>query len=133
MKIAKIHGIWGGIYEWGKGFVDTDKYQQWESFWSTYKGIFWGSVKLNDSMNTRYLVSTYGNVYLHPMDFTCYLSNVRDIEYLSDGKMEQNEIDIILDKCSVIEELNECCNEVAKYCGGTFKLEISLANVDFAK
>lgn len=110
--LIRIKGSWSGIYGWGTGYYDKEKYLNWENFWDNINAIYWNSVIANDTFNTRYLVTTSGSIYLHPMDFTTVL---KSSGVVCNGKHFDGEV----------RELKELCEKAAKVCGGTFTMEVS--------
>lgn len=108
--IYRIKGQFDGIYRWGVGFVTYAQMKQWDLFWSIQQKIHWTCfTKFDAGRAIHYLVSTYGSCYLHPDCFHMVLENP------SDG---------------VLRALNELCENCAKECDGTFKMEYTIHTIE---
>lgn len=103
--IVLVKGTFGGIYEWGKGYLNG-KGQLWREALADVKDIMWKVVTKDDH---EYLLSVQGSIYLHPMDFRTVLHSC--------GCHSADTFD-----CG---NLLKICNKIAEHCGGTFKLEVS--------
>lgn len=108
MEIAIVHGVFEGIYSWGKGYESMEVHDAWEKAIREVKSVFWKVVDSGERMVPPSLVSIQGSIYLHPMDFTTVLHRV--------GCSED---------CYDCDDLNRVCTEIAEKCGGTFKLYVS--------
>lgn len=107
--IYKIKGTFHGLYELGKGW-DYETSRMWNEFWKGTNPIFW---KFFQNGQEQHLVSTYGSIFLHPMNFTAILSA---------GYMDMD---------SELAELKKLCTRCAEACGGTFEMEVTRKQVEF--
>lgn len=108
--IVNIKGTFHNLYAWGKGWLSYEQLNAWEEYWLSLNAIYWHFFQVQDCFGTTYLVSTYGSIYLHPMDFRCILN-------LNGGNG------------GPINELKKICTECAKKCGGTFTMEVEFVDI----
>ena len=119
-----IKGVFNGIYEWGKGFKDSNTFSAWNRFWEMEfpkkKPPFWKYADGDDFGGCGHLSCIGGSIYMHPMDFhTTLISDGCVCISTVDGKDYYNHFS------SELEELTKICEECAEFCGGTFSLYIS--------
>lgn len=85
--IYMVRVVTHGLYEWGRGWVSSEKARLWNEFWSKCPSTFWFIAKPKDDISCPHLLSMAGGIYLHPMDFDAVLIGpeylITDL-YLSD-------------------------------------------------
>lgn len=106
-----VKGYFSGFYEWGNGFKDKETKKKWNQFLSELKSLWWTHIK-TDEYGSDYLMNCNNIIFLHPMRFYVVLV---DSGVMVDGSYFKADI----------EELYTICNNLAKYCGGTFRMEVS--------
>ena len=120
--IYKVHGVFGNLYFWGKGWDNINKKIAWDSFWHNLendkknKAIFWSFAEKNDSNKSQYLFGIQGSIYLHPMDFNFYGVDGHSSD---DNKTPY-----------WITELYKLCTACAETCGGTFEMYVDTVTTD---
>ena len=83
--IYMVRVVTHGLYEWGRGWVSSEKARLWDEFWSKCPSTFWHIATPKNGFSCPYLVSMAGSIYLHPMDFDVVLTEyVATSIYLSD-------------------------------------------------
>lgn len=108
--IYRIKGQFEGIYRWGVGYITYEQMRKWELFWSIQQKTYWTCfTKFEHGFTNHYLVSTWGSCYLHPDCFNLVLENP------SEG---------------LLRELKEICENCAKECNGTFKMEYTTHTIE---
>lgn len=87
--VYMVRVVTHGLYEWGRGWVSSEKAGLWHRFWEECPSRFWRLTRPieNNLGHECYLASMAGSIYLHPMDFDAVLTTpeylVTDI-YLAD-------------------------------------------------
>lgn len=121
-----LKGVFENIYEWGEGFKDRETMNKWNTYWNsvfkTIRSLWWKYAEGDSFGGCGHLSSMYGNIYMHPMDFSAVLVMDRGCVSVSigrDGKKYYNHFG------NIVRSLKEICDECAKYCGGSFRLEVS--------
>ena len=97
-----------GLYEWGRGWVSSEKGRLWNEFWEKCPSRFWYIATPKDGISCPYLVSMAGSIYLHPMDFEAVLTT-----------QEYSLTDIYL------EDLQETMKKCSEVVGFTYDFKVS--------
>lgn len=126
MNIVKISFEFSGIYENGTGWLSEVQQDKWQEFLRLIneKSVFWKYFNYYHSLSNRsdYLVSVGGSMYLHPMLCnTVYMVHGHDI---TDNNSVFHD--------STTDELIRIMCDLAKYCGGTVKVNYGKAIDDFS-
>ena len=114
MKIVIAQARFSGLYEWGVGWLSAEKKEAWEKYFRELgdKSAFWSHFETGEgSLASRYLVSTDGCVYLHPLDIDIVLhSDIESLVILPDGRTSET--------FPLLEDLKNILSEAANVCGG---------------
>lgn len=112
-RICAVRGVFANIYEWGEGWPQ-DVAKRWHDYLENYKGIYWHYYREKSCGGTDYLISTGGNIFLHPMDF-------RAVLHSSGVKCPRGNDDMLEDYFGgELDELKALCEGLAEACGGQF-------------
>lgn len=107
--IVLVRGVFKGIYFWGQGWKDEETYRKFKEAEHKFQSYCWTLKESEESGSSDYLVSIYGSIYLHPMDFTTVLHNSGGLSDDSFG----------------CEDLKCICDKIAEACGGSFEMIVS--------
>lgn len=106
--VYMVRVVTHGLYEWGRGWVSSEKARLWDEFWSKCPSTSWRIAPLKDGIGCPYLASMAGSIYLHPMDFDAVLTAP---EYL------------ITD--TYLSDLQKLMKECADHVGFTYDFKVS--------
>ena len=97
-----------GLYEWGRGWVSSEKARLWNEFWAKCDSVHWSVSKDKLGYGCDLLVSMSGCIYLHPMDFNTVL-----VSTWTSGDDPY------------VKELHKIVDECANYVGFTYEFKVS--------
>ena len=127
MRIAAMKVLFSGIYDWGTGWVSSEKEEAWkdwfENLGSTVDPSFWSYFDSDGFVRGKYLVCSSGSVYLHPREMSCVThANVVTKEKV-DGRW--------METFPELEELKEILAGAANACGGIVEFsDIAVGDIE---
>ncbi len=119
MRVKAFRARFRGLYEWGVGWLSEDKRNAWNKFFESINDNFWSYHTRGDS---KYLVTTGGSVYLHPMDVKLVCTSEVLSYSVKDGERIEEHMEI--------EALKKILSGAAEACGGSVEFsEVSVVEI----